>query len=54
MRDEGANVQATLQARRSFSLFILHPSAFILSSSVREETFECKGLRPYEGFRPCR
>jgi len=37
-----------------FSLFILHPSAFILSSSVREETSECKDPQPYEEFHQCR
>ena len=41
-------------AQRGFSSFILHPSSFILSVSVREEIFECMGLRPSADFRQYR
>jgi hypothetical protein len=41
-------------ARRCFSLFILHPSALILSISVREETSECMGPQLCADFRQCR
>jgi hypothetical protein len=41
-------------ARRCFSLFILHPSAFILSINVHEETSEYMGPLPCADFRQCR
>jgi hypothetical protein len=40
-------------ARACFILH-LHPSAFILSSNVREETFEYTDPQPYGAFHQCR